>query len=191
MALERREIEHPQLPAQPGECAAIVGRMIDQIGHDAAGRRSRQEPLRLGPVSPVVAQDRLLRLDRRAVERVRPPPSPASGRARGRRAATPGRRTRPRIPPNRTVDRQSSWAARPGGCPRSRQRRSSSSSACRSRSTSSNRLPSEAAVSYTAGPSRPDRLELELGRAHAADQDHRRSSGTGSWRHAGPSGRHS
>ncbi len=71
MALERREIQHPELAPQTGKGASVVGRMVHQVGHDAAGRRTRQEGLRLRPMAPVRTEDGLLRLHRGAVEGVR------------------------------------------------------------------------------------------------------------------------
>ena len=70
MALKRREIKGPELASHPGERTPEIGRMIDQVGHDAAGRRALQAGLRLGPVAPMVAQDGLLGLHRRAIERI-------------------------------------------------------------------------------------------------------------------------
>ena len=71
VALECREVKRPQFAAQPGEGAAVVGRMVDQVGHDASGRRTRQDCLRLRPMPPVSPQQCLLGLHRGAVERVR------------------------------------------------------------------------------------------------------------------------
>ena len=70
VALKGREIEGAELAPQPGESPSEVGRMIDQIRHDAAGGRAFEPGLRLRPLSPMSTQDGLLSLDSRTVERI-------------------------------------------------------------------------------------------------------------------------
>ena len=60
VALEGREVERPQLAADPGEGAPEVGRVVDQVGHEAPGVRPVEPRLGLGPVAPALAEDRLL-----------------------------------------------------------------------------------------------------------------------------------
>ena len=132
-----------------------------------ADERGRQA-LRLGPVAPMSAEDRLLGLGRGAVGRGSAPPSPASRPARDRRAARPGRRTRPRGPPIRTADRRSSWAARPVGMSSTaRPSRTLQLALVERRGAPARSDCRGAAATYTAVAEPSHRLELELGRAHA------------------------
>ncbi len=70
VALECREVERAQLSLEPREGSSVVGRMIDQVGHDAPRRRPLQPGLGLAPPAPAFPEDGLLRLDARAIERV-------------------------------------------------------------------------------------------------------------------------
>ena len=68
MALKGREIECAKLAPQPRESAAVIGRMIDQVRHNAAGGRAFELSLGLRPLSPVSTQDGLLSFDSRSVK---------------------------------------------------------------------------------------------------------------------------
>ena len=68
MALERREIQGPQLAPQPGKCTAIVGRVVDQVSHDTALGRALESGLQLGPSSPEFLDDGFLGLGSGTVE---------------------------------------------------------------------------------------------------------------------------
>ena len=60
VALERREPDRAKLAANPGERPAKVGRVIDEVRDQAPGVRAGQSGLGVRPISPVLAEDRLL-----------------------------------------------------------------------------------------------------------------------------------
>ena len=70
VALKRREVQRAQLAAHPCEGAAKIGRVIDQIGHDTAGRRAIEPALCLGPPAPALAQNGFLGLGRGTIGRI-------------------------------------------------------------------------------------------------------------------------